>query len=137
VLARKAARAEGAGTSRVPCALALRREIPQHRHRRCRVTQQTRLCMKCHNSANTKEAIKMSDLTAIARTGYEAPTEDPNPYYYSSANHSAYALGRYLRQSGRTSPRDVRMSRGYSIRANDMLFKIRHAKSTVSFERTN
>lgn len=77
----------------------------------------------------------MSDLTVIARSGYDADTATPNPHYYSSASYFAYALGNYLRQSGRGTPRDVRMSRGYSIRGNDLLFKITLTKAAVSFER--
>lgn len=77
----------------------------------------------------------MSDLTVVARTGYDAPAAEANPHHSSSPNYYAYALGNYLRESGRTSPRDVRMSRGYTIRANDMLFEIEHFRSTVSFKR--
>ena len=69
----------------------------------------------------------MNDLTSAARAGYDG---NQNPHLYSSAYWYAHALGQYLHATGRTVPRDVRMSRGY-IRANDMLFK--HDGST--FER--
>lgn len=52
---------------------------------------------------------------------------------------NAHALGAHLKASGRTAPRDVRMGRGYSIRANDMRFSIQHAPKgatpPVSFTR--
>ena len=70
----------------------------------------------------------MDNLTNEARAGYDG---NPNPHIYSSACWYAHALGQYLHATGRTPPRNVRMSRGYSIRANDMLFK--HDGST--FER--
>ncbi|MHC2503857.1 hypothetical protein ACVI8K_010834 [Bradyrhizobium barranii subsp. barranii] len=62
-----------------------------------------------------------TDLTAEAKQGFEAPAEARNPFYHSSASGIAWDCGRWLQQTGRTAPRAVRMSRGYSIRANDML----------------
>lgn len=65
-----------------------------------------------------------SELTAQAQAGYDGK---PNVWLWSSPNYYAHALGAYLQASGRTAPRDVRMGRGYSIRANDMRFSIQHA----------
>jgi hypothetical protein len=79
---------------------------------------------------------KARNLTAPARDGY---TGTANPYLYTSPNYYAHALGAYMLASGRTAPRDVRMGRGDSIRANDMRFSIKHAPKdappAVSFER--
>lgn len=51
--------------------------------------------------------------------------------------HDAYAhaLGRYLHDTGRTPPRDVRMGRGDSIRCNDMRFTFKAAAGRIEFER--
>lgn len=66
-----------------------------------------------------------NDLTEYALQGY-ALQENKN--LYSSPCYYAHALGEYFRKTGRSKPRGVRMSRGYSIRANDMLFLITHGK---------
>jgi hypothetical protein len=70
----------------------------------------------------------MTDLTNEATLGYNGYD---NPHLWSSSSYIAHELGRHLQDSGRTAPRDVRMSRGYTIRANDMLF----AWKERSFER--
>lgn len=81
----------------------------------------------------------MTELTQTALAGYHGA---PNPHLYSSACFYAHQLGAYLAASGRTAPFDVRMSRGYSIRANNMLFQItdkpcKSGKVSVSFERVS
>jgi hypothetical protein len=73
---------------------------------------------------------KQNDLTAQAIDGYNGL---PNQYLYSSANYIAHLLGRFLHDTGRTNPRNVRMSRGLTIHANDMLF--RWEDRTSHFER--
>jgi hypothetical protein len=70
-------------------------------------------------------------LTDYARAGYDG---NENPHLGTSPAWYAHALGRYLHATGRTPPRDVRMGRGDSIRANDMRFKFTGAQR-VSFER--
>jgi hypothetical protein len=66
-------------------------------------------------------AIMATDLTAEATQGFEASAEARNPFYHSSASGIAWEFGRWMQVTGRTAPRDVRMSRGYNIRGNDML----------------
>jgi hypothetical protein len=61
-----------------------------------------------------------NDLTNEAVNGFNGLS---NGHLYSSPNYIAHLLGRFLHDSGRTKPRNVRMSRGYTIRANDMLFR--------------
>jgi len=61
-----------------------------------------------------------NDLTAEARAGYDG---NANPHLYSSACWYAHSLGRYLHDTGRSPPRDVRMGRGYSVNVADMTFK--------------
>jgi hypothetical protein len=61
-----------------------------------------------------------NDLTTEARVGYDG---NPNPHLYSSASWYAHSLGQYLHATGRAPPRDVRMSRGYSMRVADSLYK--------------
>ncbi len=76
---------------------------------------------------------KQTDLTAIARAGYDG---NENPHLFSSPHFYAHAFGRYLHDSGRSPPRDIRMGRGYSIWASDMRFTITHTgENRVAFER--
>jgi hypothetical protein len=59
------------------------------------------------------------DLTEFAQAGYAGAA---NPHIYSSAAWYAHRIGALFQTTGRTSPRDVRMGRGYKVHANDMLF---------------
>jgi len=69
-------------------------------------------------------------------------TEDAGRGYYGGANQGlssspasyAWKLGVWFNATGRSTPKDVRMGRGYSIRANNMLFKI---GAGDSFERVS
>lgn len=63
---------------------------------------------------------KPDDLTGYAAQGYAAPSA-PNPHLFSSAVHMAFCVGQWMATTGRPAPRAVRMSRGYSVRCNDML----------------
>lgn len=76
---------------------------------------------------------KPNDLTAEAMQGYEASCNTACPYLYSSPSSIAWLAGRWLQDTGRPKPRDVRMSRGYSIRVNDMVLLWK--AGTVEFER--
>jgi hypothetical protein len=76
--------------------------------------------------------ITKDQLTEAARVGY---TRAANPHLYSSPMWYAHELGRYFDQTGRPSPRDVRMGRGYSIRASDMRFMISGTAEYIRFER--
>lgn len=76
---------------------------------------------------------KPIDLTVEARAGYDG---NDCPHIWSSPAWLAHKFGEYLHSSGRTPPRDVRMGRGDSIRANDMRFKFKLAlDQRISFER--
>lgn len=72
---------------------------------------------------------KMDDAAAAGFAGEE------NPNLYSSPIWCAHELGRAFKACGRPQPTDVRMSRGYSIRSRDMVFKIGGTKDTPTFER--
>lgn len=76
---------------------------------------------------------KPNDLTAEAIQGYGASCNTPCPYLYSSASSIAWLAGRWMRDTGRSTPQGVRMSRGYSIRVNDML--LLWQSGTVTFQR--
>jgi hypothetical protein len=77
--------------------------------------------------------MKQSTLTAEAIAGYLG---NINPHLATSPNWYAHALGRYLHDTGRTTPSDVRMGRGDSIRCRDMRFAFKHPiPGRVSFER--
>lgn len=72
-------------------------------------------------------------LTNEAMQGYNAGNV-ANPFLWSSASHIAFGLGQWLHQTGRSPPRNVRMSRGFTIRVNDMLIAWR---KDGKFERIN
>ena len=80
--------------------------------------------------------MKPSDLTNEARVGYEGGI---NPHILTSPAWYAHMLGRYLHQTGRCTPTDVRMGRGNSIRANGMRFAFVDTysmhKASIVFER--
>lgn len=74
-------------------------------------------------------AAKSSNLTEQAKQGYEAPAGAECPFIESSPAAMAWATGQWLRSTGRTAPRDVRMSRGYTVHANDMLIDLRNPRA--------
>jgi len=69
-----------------------------------------------------------NDLTKFALTGHSGIT---NPHIYSSPAWYAHQLGALLG----VEPRDVRMGRGDSIRANGMRFTFRGNARTITFVR--
>lgn len=54
----------------------------------------------------------MRDTTAIALEGYSSASDATSGAYATSTNDSAWQIGRWLRQTGQSAPRDVRPSRG-------------------------
>lgn len=80
----------------------------------------------------------MSKLTEYAVNAYTTRITTGftyNPHLWSSPAYYAHELAIWMESKGMTMPKDVRMSRGYSIRANDMLFKIHDDKNSTTFER--
>ena len=73
------------------------------------------------------------EMNQAAFNGYHG---NENPHMYSSPLWYAHEFGRYLHATGRSTPNGVRMSRGYSIRGNGMLFRITGDSKPV-FERIN
>lgn len=76
----------------------------------------------------------MSDLTSYAAAGYAAELDDMPavqacPHYTSSPAGMAWLVGAWLKATGRSAPRAVRMSRGYRVRANDMLLCVTNPAS--------
>jgi hypothetical protein len=68
-----------------------------------------------------------NDLTSAAKEGYDAPLggktpHDACPHSLISPPGLAWLVGATLKRTGRTSPRDVHISRGLTVWANDMLF---------------
>jgi hypothetical protein len=61
-----------------------------------------------------------TDLTTQATEGYHGAV---NPYLYSSPSWYAWEVGSYFLRSGRATPYNVRMGRGYTIHCSGMLFK--------------
>lgn len=80
---------------------------------------------------------KPDDLTYAASAGYQSQTPDCQEYIRTSPAWYAWMLGRYLAFSGRAFPEGVRMSRGYSIRCRDSLYKIKDVDGSTVFERIN
>jgi hypothetical protein len=74
---------------------------------------------------------RANDLTTEAIQGYN---REAVSYLATSPAWYAYHLGQFMQATGRTMPRDVRMSRGCSIRCNDMLFK--HVGTRTNSEET-
>lgn len=78
------------------------------------------------------------NLTDAAAKGYAGC--EANEFLETSPNWFACCLGAYFLKTGRPAPRNVRMGRGYSIRASDMRFLLcfvnKPKESTeVDFER--
>lgn len=69
------------------------------------------------------------DLTDQAREGYAADADATCPYLDTSGSANAWHVGRWLKASGRTQPRDVRAGRGYTVHANDMLLDVRDTRN--------
>ena len=63
------------------------------------------------------------DLTNEALQGFDAP-DAPVPHLASSPSWYAWTVGAWLKRTGRTAPRDVRMSRGARVHANGMLLAV-------------
>lgn len=64
---------------------------------------------------------KPHDFTETALQGYRDGASATNPFLWSSASHIAFRVGQWLNETGRSAPRNARMSRGYSFRCNDMV----------------
>ena len=65
------------------------------------------------------------DLTPEAQAGVAAqldgrPAHEACPHYTSSPAGMAWLVGAWLQKTGCAAPRDVRMSRGYTVRVGDM-----------------
>ena len=75
-----------------------------------------------HESAPAPKRKVKSPLTERALEGWNSAAGSKNPYLATSPSAYAWAVGEHFRKTGRTAPRDVRMGRGYTIHANDMLF---------------
>ena len=66
-----------------------------------------------------------NDLTPYAIQGYDACNNGQvkSPFLNSSPADIAWKAGFWLNATNRSEPRYVRMSRGYTIKANDMTLK--------------
>ena len=76
------------------------------------------------------------DLTPEALEGFAAqlgdtPAHQACPHYTSSPAGMAWLVGAWLQKTGRPSPRDVRMSRGYTVRVGDMRVSAADAAALV------
>jgi hypothetical protein len=73
--------------------------------------------------------------TEEALQGYKAEAGAKCPYYATSVSGDAWAIGRWLNQTGRAAPREVRKSRGNSYRVNDMVIHVEWKNGTPVIER--
>jgi hypothetical protein len=80
------------------------------------------------------------DLTQYALEGFAAqldgtlgdkPAHQACPHYTSSPAGMAWLVGAWLQKTGRPPPRDVRMSRGYTVRVGDMRVSVADAAALV------
>ena len=76
------------------------------------------------------------DLTPDALAGFAAqlgdtPAHEACPHYTSSPAGMAWLVGVWLQKTGRAAPRDVRMSRGYTVRVGDMRVSVVDAAALV------
>ena len=76
------------------------------------------------------------DLTPEALAGFAAqldgkPAQEACPHYTSSPAGMAWLVGAWLQKTGRPAPRDVRMSRGYTVRVGDMRVSVADAAALV------
>lgn len=76
------------------------------------------------------------DLTQYALEGFAAQLVDKPahlacPHYTSSPAGMAWLVGAWLQKTGHPPPRDVRMSRGYTVRVGDMRVSVADAAALV------
>lgn len=69
------------------------------------------------------------DLTPGAREGFKSGKEGAQaveacPLFTSSPGGMAWLVGAWLAANGFSEPKAVRMSRGYTVRADDMLLSV-------------
>lgn len=63
-----------------------------------------------------------AEYLAIAVDAYRNGVGANNPHMLSSNFSDAWILGKTMRESGRSEPRNIRKSRGYTWFVNDMKF---------------
>jgi len=76
------------------------------------------------------------DLTPETLVGFAAhlggkPAHEACPHYTSSPAGMAWLVGAWLQKTGRPAPRDVGMSRGYTVRVGDMRVSVAGAAALV------
>jgi hypothetical protein len=74
------------------------------------------------------------DMTNEANLGF-ANAGAVCPYLATSNSSDAWHIGEWLKLTGRSSPRDVRKSRGYTFHVNDMKVRIHYVKGATQIER--
>ena len=80
------------------------------------------------------------DLTKYARDAYfevQNNGREYNPHIYSSPAFYAHAVGVYLFRAKEPPPIKTRMSRGYSIRVHNIVYKIVEDAQSLNFERVS
>ena len=76
------------------------------------------------------------DLTPEALEGFAAqldcqPAHDACPHHTPSPAGMAWLVGAWLHKTVRPAPRDVRMSRGYTVHVGDMRVSVADAAALV------
>jgi hypothetical protein len=75
-----------------------------------------------------------TQYTSEASLGYANPDDKP-PFLFSSNSYYAWCIGRWLRRTHRSAPRDVRASRGYTFHVNDMKVQLNDIQGCTEVER--
>ncbi len=73
-------------------------------------------------------------LTNEAQQGYAEPTRKC-PYYATSPAEMAWAVGRWMAQTGRSRPYDCRTSRGSTMHINGMKVRLNYMQGCTEIER--
>jgi hypothetical protein len=79
-------------------------------------------------------------LLGEARNGYNAGMlpniyDQRNPYLATSPSHMAWAIGRWMAQTGRSMPFDCRPSRGMTMHINNMKVRVNYIQGCAEIER--
>ncbi len=63
--------------------------------------------------------------------GYNAEDGATSPYLATSPNDAGWRIGRWMRDTGRTLPRDCRTSRGDTYHINDMKVRLDYTRTMI------
>lgn len=74
-------------------------------------------------------------VTNKALEGWNATALERSPYLATSVHSDAWNIGRWLHQTGRTIPQEVRKSRGDTYYVNGMKVRMHYVNGSTQIER--